>query len=109
MYGKGMFNTCVQKQIQRIHTRTWVVAVVDGRPQGVGRQPVSQNEAQSNRSEMKALEDSQTATSNTQAHTQRVRGKKYRMQTVVIHVVCKLLPSRKKKKKKNLRRDSFTF
>lgn len=48
---------------------TQAVPVVDGRPQGVGRQPVSQNEAQSNHSEMNALEDSQTATSNTHRHT----------------------------------------
>lgn len=32
------------------------------RPQGVGRQPVRQNEAQSNHSEMNALEDSQRHT-----------------------------------------------
>lgn len=47
-------------------THQQAVVVVDGRPQGVGRQPVSQNEAQSNHSEMNALEDSQTTTSNTQ-------------------------------------------
>lgn len=41
------------------HIHTQAVVVVDGRPQGVGRQPVSQNEAQSNHSEMNALEDSQ--------------------------------------------------
>lgn len=54
------------------HTETHIkhaVVVVDGRPQVVGRQPVSQNEAQSNRSEMNTLEDSQTTTSNTQTHT----------------------------------------
>lgn len=54
-------------------THTQAVAVVDGRPQGVGRQPVSQNEAQSNHSEMNALEDSQTTTSNTQTHTESER------------------------------------
>lgn len=47
-------------------THQQAVIVVDGRPQGVGRQPVSQNEAQGNRSEMNALEDGQTTTSNTQ-------------------------------------------
>lgn len=57
------------------HTNTHIeaVAVVDGRPQGVGRQPVSQNEAQSNHSEMNALEDSQTTTSNTQTHAESER------------------------------------
>lgn len=54
------------------HTKQAVV-VVDGRPQGVGRQPVSQNEAQSNHSEMNTLEDSQTTTSNTQTHTESER------------------------------------
>lgn len=55
----------------RIHTQA--VIVIDGRPQSVGRQPVSQNEAQSNHSEMNALEDSQTTTSNTQTHTESER------------------------------------
>ena len=55
------------------HSHTQAVAVVDGRPQGVGRQPVSQNEAQSNHSEMNTLEDSQTTTSNTQTHTESER------------------------------------
>lgn len=54
------------------HTHQQAVIVVDGRPQGVGRQPVSQNEAQGNRSEMNALEDGQTTTSN----THRARGGK---------------------------------
>lgn len=63
----------------RVHTKfntytyTQAVVVMDGRPQSVGRQPVSQNEAQSNHSEMNALEDSQTTTSNTQS----VRGKRH--------------------------------
>lgn len=76
-----MHNTCAQKEILYVHTHTYrhahihmqAIGVVDGRPQGVGRQPVSQNEAQSNHSEMNALEDSQTTTSNTQTHTESER------------------------------------
>ena len=60
-----------------MHTQAAVV--VDGRPQGVGRQPVSQIEAQSNHFEMNTLEDSQTTTSNTQTRTHRVRAQSERL------------------------------
>ncbi len=64
---------CTKRNTVHTHTGLQAVAVVDGRPQGVGRQPVSQNEAQSNHSEMNALENSQTTTSNTQTHTESER------------------------------------
>lgn len=55
------------------HINARAVIVMGCRPQSVGRQPVSQNEAQSNHSEMNTLEDSQTTTSNAQTHTESER------------------------------------
>lgn len=67
-----MQSACAHKEILHLQRRTQisVVAVVDGRPQGVGRQPVSQNEAQRNRRGMNTFEVSQTTASNTEWDTE---------------------------------------
>lgn len=93
-----MCSACAQKEILHTHTHTQAVAVVGSRPHGVGRQPAFQNEAQSDHSEMNALEDGQTATSN----AQRVRGKQRWIQTVVFG-----MRPLKKKEEKSLEGQQF--
>lgn len=87
------------------YTHAEAVVVVDGRPQGVGRQPVSQNEAQSNHSEMNALEDSQNHNiKHTDTHREWEERDTESKQLLAMLCVCMrecvcVRPSRKEKKK----------
>lgn len=91
------------------HPDAHTVVIVDGRPQGVGRQPVSQAEAQSNHFEMNTLEDSQTTTSNTDTHREW-EFREIRARQLLAVFLCRPRPSRKVYKTSNFYQHStFEF